>query len=446
MSDTISTIPSGVLLITGPTGSGKSSLCATAAKWCWKKHKKVTRWVTVDGGGFGDLVESLVRKGIIQVFRARTRCGSGHEGLIEETMRLATKGYWPEQINKRTGEVLPGVTMLPPIVSQHQMTCPKGHILKVVTDRKYLTPTICSQCNPKISVDMKNAMITTTQKIAEHHEQVGLYVFEGITSGGDWVLEALSDRRARKEIHGEQSNIGSFQSGSMMLDGNNRADYSFAQGEVKKWLNASVSIPGMVQRPIWTGLEATNEGKSAATMWGPKVPGQAALGEAPQWVADWIGAQVVQVEGKLQHRLYLREYRSEDGLPHRYKVRATPGSMPEYLTDDSGYFSGFSLGTYFDLVEQAGKKSDDEIDKEFPDAPGLGEEPTQIPLTHTTTPEPPTQFEEPKAAGAVQNVPPKPTAPPLPPIPRPQAQSQPQIRRPGSLPPPRVPSTAPKKG
>jgi hypothetical protein len=204
--------------------------------------------------------------------------------------------------------------------------------------------------------------------------EVGAVAFEGITSWSDAQLGALADRRARQELHGEKSSIGRFVSGEMALDGNNRADYGFAQTQAEKWVRASRAIPNLVIPPVWTGLESRSEetGQLGVT-WCPAIAGQAKGAKVPQWVGHWVGTQVVTGEsGKREWRLYLSEFRGADGIPHRYKVRTDPGVLPEYLVDEEGKpFSGFNLGTFFELLESATSKSLAAIRAEFPDAPGV---------------------------------------------------------------------------
>jgi energy-coupling factor transporter ATP-binding protein EcfA2 len=363
-----------VLLISGPTGSGKTSLLATAAEWLWKKHKKVLRLYTADGGGYGTYVGSLVKLGIIEVFRMRTRASSGQEGVAEETLLLASQGYWPETFTSvERGEVEPGCRMVSPITTTYRMSCMKGHLLREVTDHRLLAPIKCNQCG--ISVSKAQAMIQKSSAKAEHMSLVGGVAMEGLTSWSSWHLQSMSDRRARQELHGEKSNIGAFTSGEMALDGNNRADYGFVQQAAERWLQAATTIQGLAIPPVFTALETAAEDAGVGPIWGPAIAGQAKTSQVPQWVGDYLGTQKVRNadSGKDEFRLMLAHWRSEDGRWHPYKTRATPGTLPEYLADAHGAeaFSGFNLGKYFDLLEDAEKVGSEKLTRELGEVPGL---------------------------------------------------------------------------
>ena len=75
-------------LIFGDTGTGKSALAGTLAEYIFEKFGKITLYYSVDGGGFPTNVEALVNKGIIWLWKLRSR------GLAFETCARAAQGYW----------------------------------------------------------------------------------------------------------------------------------------------------------------------------------------------------------------------------------------------------------------------------------------------------------------------------------------------------------------
>src|SRR5262245_54486813 len=117
--------------VMGVTGSGKSALLATLARYVWMKYRKVTRLYTSDGGGYPANIQELQAVGIMEVFRMRTR-DPGDLGLAFETCYRAAQGWWPRTWNPATGEVPPGVDMVAPVAVRFTVKCPAGHVMKEV--------------------------------------------------------------------------------------------------------------------------------------------------------------------------------------------------------------------------------------------------------------------------------------------------------------------------
>lgn len=356
------------LLLSGDTGSGKSSLIATAAEYCYTTTGKALRLYTCDGGGYPERVEVAIRRGMIEPWRLRTRVGSGGEGLIEETCLRASMGWWPaEFIDAERGEVPEGVTLLPPMSTTFVLWCPNGHEVKRSTVRANITSVLCGQC--KTQTSPQNGKVT--QSAQQNFPHVGGLAFDGVTSMSSWIMQALRKRRANMGLSGgEKSALGRFQSGDLSFDGNNRADYGFAQGQAEEWLLNSISIAGMRLPPIWTCLETRSDETGALPFWGPSIAGQAKTGIAPTWAGNYIGAQVVLNEkGAKEWRLYLTEYRGQDGAPHKYKCRVEPGTLPEFLADAEGEsaMTTFNLGNFFGLLEAGFEKSMKESKERVPE-------------------------------------------------------------------------------
>jgi hypothetical protein len=351
---------------------------------------------------------------VVEVFRLRTRVASGGEGLVEETCTRASYGWAPVQIDWKTGEAEPRGRMVPPVTQVFSMFCSEGHLLIQAESQKGLQPTKCTTCNKVVT--LQSARVENTSAVAAHMRGIGAVGFEGISSWSNWQLMSLADRRGRSELHGEKSNLGAFQSGDIWFDGNNRADYGFAQSQAEKWILSSTSIPGLVVPPVWTGLETRVEetGERAAT-WGPQIAGSARTGQVPQWVGDYLGAQVVKnEEGKEEFRLYLSRYTGADGVAHPYKTRVTPGFLPAYLSDKSAPFDGFNLGKYMELREEAKRRSMEAATREMGDLSGLKEAEKEVvtgpgssvPVTGTGDPRMPVQT-------PLGPMPPSPTTPPI---------------------------------
>jgi energy-coupling factor transporter ATP-binding protein EcfA2 len=116
------------ILLSGDTGSGKSSLIATAAEYLYQTTGKAMRLYTCDGGGYPEAVEVAIHRGMIEPWRLRTRVGSGGEGLIEETCARASQGWWPKEfIDPLQGTVPEGVELQPWTTTTFVLVCPNGH-------------------------------------------------------------------------------------------------------------------------------------------------------------------------------------------------------------------------------------------------------------------------------------------------------------------------------
>lgn len=307
------------LLVSGGTGSGKTSLLSTIAEYTWETYKKKLRLYTCDLGGYTDRVELRIKQKLIEVWRMRTRVGSGGEGLVEETVARASRGWWPKQVDAHgTGDSPEGVGLVPWLAQDGSQNFP----------------------------------------------HVGAIAFDGMSSMSEWVLMSLRQGRASGRVSGgEKGLMDKFKSGEMSFAPNNRADYGFSQGQVQEWVACSIAVQGLVVPPVWTALETTKEDDfKSLPFWGPMIAGQAKTGQVAQWAGGYIGCQVVDTEKGKEWRLYLQEYTGPDGMPHKYKCRVAPGILPEYLADprpeegepkDKYFLTRFNLGVFFGMLEAA---------------------------------------------------------------------------------------------
>lgn len=406
------------VLVGGNTGSGKSSLLATAAEYLYETTGKALRLYTCDPGGYPERVEVAIHRGMIEPWRLRTRVGSGGEGLIEETCRKASQGWWPaEFLDAKQGEVPEGVALVPPYVTSYVLLCAQGHEVKRTTVRANLQPVLCATCKAMASAE--NGKVSRQVQATAPH--VGGFAFDGLTSMSSWVMQALRHRRAVMGLSGgEKSAIGRFQSGDTWFDGNNRADYGFAQGQAEEWLCNSISISGMKLPPIWTCLETRADETGTLPLWGPSIAGQAKTAVAPQWAGNYIGAQIVLNEaGKKEWRLYTTEYRGDDGAPHKYKCRVDPGVLPEYLTDGDGLpMSTFSLATFFRLIEVGFAQAMAASEQRIPEVKIDKSAPPQITDSRLEAPAPSATIKGPTPAPTLGGAPARPAT--LPPITKPK--------------------------
>jgi len=194
----------GIVCATSNCGinvTGKSSLLATYADYVWQKYRKITLLYVSDGGGFGDSVEALIQRGIIWVWKLKTR------GNPFETCAKASRGWWPRKmINPATGESSPSCSLAEPVKSSYTLFCPKGHVIHTKTMVKALGSTACPTCGVQTSI--KNGSVTIESRTTSGFEQVGARCYDGLTSMQFWIMLELAKRVGTGELAGEKTALG----------------------------------------------------------------------------------------------------------------------------------------------------------------------------------------------------------------------------------------------
>lgn len=398
-------------LVMGPTGSGKTSLIATLAEWGYLTYGATTFLYSSDGGGYPDRVSALIARGIVKVFRMRSRNG-GDDSLALETSMKASKGWWPARINPQTGMTDPNVPMVPPRVQN-----PDG-----------------------------------SWRINKGFPERRIVAFDGLSSLSNWWVDDMQARAGRLEITGGEKGggIGVIVSGTERFSGGSRSQIGFAQNRAHQFVLNTNGIPDLALPPVFTALtnEATDE--AALRICGPKFAGQAKTDEGPQWFGNVLESrQANDDKGNRLFRLWLTEF-VENGIRHLCKNRAEAGLLPMYLQDPApelvqngvagqvsypGAFTEFSLGRFFELMEAAHARSLQRLmdDPRFAQAPGLQTEefgdapqgtmvavPAAPGVTVPRAPAPVTPASAPAAAPRPAAPPPVPGSAPAPaPAPRP---------------------------
>lgn len=384
--------------IMGVTGSGKSSLAATYARWMFRKYKKILLYYSSDGGGFPAEVQACIAAGLIRVFRMYTR-DPGDLGLSFETCQRACQGWWPRRINPATGEVPPGVEMVPPIISRYDVFCPKGHKVLSVPVQGLIQPTVCPECRtPVTTADMTIQQVSVQNK---GFEDVGGVFYDGLSSMLAWELREMGHRAGRLELKGEESSIGGkVVSGDLKFGGSTRSHVGFVQARGEELVHLTLGIQNLVAPPVFTMLTHEDVDERSLSIVGPKISGRAKTDEAPQWFGNMLeAAKVPSLTGNAgeQRVLYLSEFTDVRGVRHLCKHRGSPGTMPSFLADDprgevepAYAFVQFNLGMFFDLLDGALEKRIADVQAEFPDAPGLPDGMVEIGSPVLTAPRTPT--------------------------------------------------------
>lgn len=317
-------------LVIGVPGSGKTSLADSLSVYLWETFKKILLLYSWDGGAIPTMVQKRMQQGLIRFWRARTR---SEPGLGIETVVLASKGYWPRTIDPLSGETAPGVELVAPVTTRHALRCPKGHPMQTVSRIDQIVPTFCSQC--KLMIGQGDFAVQSTVERTRGFEQVGGVFFDGLTSMTNVVMEHMDLARGQGQIGGEKPAFGGVvQSGGVKMGGNNRADVGFGQSRGQQFVNNSLSIPYLVEGPVFTALamEATDEG--GLPIVGAKLPGRAATDEASAWFGNVCEmGRTVDDRGRSHVTLYLRPFTDAQNRRHLLKTSSSPGGLPDKLVD-----------------------------------------------------------------------------------------------------------------
>jgi len=369
-------------LILGVPGAGKTSLLASFARYLWDSHQRVLLLYSWDGGAIPTDLQKLMKQGLIRFWRCRTRSA---EGLAIETLYQATKGYWPREINNVTGETSPGVDLVPPVTTLYTLSCRKtGELLATLPTRGVITPTYCAAC--KTLHPQGELNVAETVKRTPGFEMVGGVAFDGLTSMTNEVLSFMDHARGAGQVGGEKSAFGGVViSGSVKLGGTNRADIGLGQSRGREFVNNSLSIPHLVEGPVFTGLsmEATDEG--GLPIVGCKLPGRAATDEASSWFGNvYEMGKTTDEAGKEHFTLFLRPFTDAQNRRHLLKTSSSPTGLPDMLIDPIGQpWAQANLGLVFSLLDQDLQKA---LAEDIPGAPGLSQTPSRYGETFSVTP------------------------------------------------------------
>jgi hypothetical protein len=355
----------------GDTGTGKTRLLCTAIEYNWETYHRLSRVLTVDLGGFGNKLLSLIRLGIAQVYNPTTH--------IEpfETFELVSLGYWPETISDPyTGYADPHVRLIAPRVKRWSIYCPSGHLVRTLTDGRnlYGFQVACPTCQ-QITSPANWSKCDQQTVISPGFKHVGLWAFDSMTALEEGVM---ADMANRKDLGGEKGAINTIVSGSMSFGSNNRAHYGFAQNRAYQWIKNARTIPGQTMPPIFTFLElrAADEGKGIP-LFGPKIAGNAKTADVPSWFGNCLNSTKEKDEkGRDVYRLYTETHMNllEGNIPHVAKTRADPGAfVPPYLQDQDGEqpFTTFSLAYFFRTLDVALERNTRQDAAKYQDAPAF---------------------------------------------------------------------------
>lgn len=379
-------IANSALGLVGDTGSGKTTLICTLAEYVYQRYGKITRYYSTDPGGFGDLMYSLIIKGIVQVWRMRTRDPNGKLGLPSGTCSLATRGYWPAKRDPLTGHTDEGVALVPPYATLYTLVCPQGHPVRSSAVRPVQGPPIaCPEC--KTPTSLANCRgVEQAQKPVGGFERVGCLAYDSGTAMADWAMVDVDARAGRDELGGEKGAIRTVHSSGEVFGTAGRAGVGFVQNRGQDWIYNAIAVPGLVVPPVFTFRKDRGEDQAGLPIHGPKLIGRAKTADIPGWLGNCFGVEGPGTSPSGQHRLYLSQYKLADGVTNLVKHRAAAGLMPEFLEDPPGAtvergdaYTQFNLGTALEMLLAAVEKTNARIDAMFPEGPGVGSGELEVP-------------------------------------------------------------------
>lgn len=256
-------------IIYGASGTKKTSQIGHFAKYIYEKTGKITRLISMDGGGYGP-IQDYINAGIIDAWRLT------NEANPLMALTKSSKGAWPEKTvnGLRIGNV---VEHLP-------------------EDRKK----------------------------AFERANVGAYAVEGFSSIANAILrdQVAKGRKNSEEIVArfEETDLTL---GSKETYGNpGRSHYGFAQNALLDLIRNWSGLP--VERVLYTSLEGKGEDRIDKTIrLGPGSAGGAITAALPQYVGDCIHLENEEVDGgidpetklptkKIRTRLYFQSHLDEE--------------------------------------------------------------------------------------------------------------------------------------
>lgn len=315
--------PENLILLYGEGGSGKSTLAMTAAKWMWKTHKKKTRVVGADGGGYKPF-KPLMDVGVLSYWAI----DQWDEQSVFLNLDLASKGWWPEDVENPTSPILPAL--------REWRECPFCH-----GETEGLAK--CAKCSKPIPAGTRLIRHFVPQN---GFEEIGLVVFEGATAFGQLMLQRL------RKINPDGGRV--VRDGEFTIAGSGQQHYGDAQNYLGQFIANTRTLP--IPVVMWTALELRGTDDYGKPVYGPAFPGKALTSRAIPWFTDVIhldilpkkdtkGMPVKDANGMEQvvRKLFLAPHFPLDNPAYRFVAKTSVMGMPTVMDADmSLYFAAMA--------------------------------------------------------------------------------------------------------
>lgn len=362
-------------LAVADTKAGKTTLIGTMALDIFRQTGKITRLYVYDSGGFGALVAALIAKGIIEVWRVKSRDPDGSLGLAVGTAHLACLGCWPLTRDPKSGISPEGVALIAPSCTFFEGFDAGGALRGTWRGQ--------DQIPPEAKASLR---IERVRRATPGFENVGGIGVDGFTSMSAYAMEDLNYRAARNELGGEKGNMNTVRSSGMEFGVAGRGGVGFIQNRARNWASALATIEGLVRPPLVTALKDRGEDNSMP-IYGPKIEGRAQIAVIPSWFGNCYGLESIptrdaQGKARVEYRLYLQPYALDDGVVNKVGNRGNDPTLPLYITDPEGatlengqLYSVWGMHTVYKLLDQAVDKNAQRADAMLGGrkAPGLGD-------------------------------------------------------------------------
>jgi energy-coupling factor transporter ATP-binding protein EcfA2 len=260
------------ILVYGVSGAGKTTQIQELAKYIYRTTGKITRLVSMSGGGWTS-IQPAVDAGLIIPTYIR-----GREFPIE-TLDKVTKGYWPIDPQDPTSKLIP------------------------VTEQK-------------------------------DWARVGGVAFDGITEGCDWMMSYINSQEAsgKIKISAQSSN---FKDGGTSYGSPSMAHYGNVQSRISDFVAQSKALRGVYTMWTALELKSTDD-NTRLPLYGPDICGKAKTAGAAAWFDNTLHIYLTGMgglkKGAVVRRLYLSNHFEDDGIPYVAKNRGHfYFPLPEFL-------------------------------------------------------------------------------------------------------------------
>ena len=260
------------LVVYGESGSGKTTIVSTLAKWIYKAFGLTTRLVSSEG--WEPIAnDELISSGVLSAFNVSTR------KLLLADMRKLSKGYWPKVVEEEVA-----------VFDENQ-----------------------------IQIGTKKAKVRRIVEDAASFSKVGMYAIETLDGIADRFMSHIikeekigTDDRGKPRVIsvGPQAASGRYEEDGEVFGGNSQGHYNIVQTEMYNLITAFGGLGGNVKLIIFTSHVGTGQLKGE-NVFAPLIVGEARNAKVPSWVGDcWHVEETPKIMDESGNLIQQREIRA----------------------------------------------------------------------------------------------------------------------------------------